>query len=132
MRSIFLVLLLSGCGAPALTVANHVGLVVQSAALACDWGQTRRAAEIHWETETKFLYEKNAVLGPTPTTSAVDAYFIGMIGLGALAWRLLPSRYKLLASIAIIAIQTDAVSYNLGYGGHDLGICGVGTTDDRR
>lgn len=125
-RSAILVLLLSGCGAPALTIANHVGLVVQSTAIACDWGQTRRASEMGWRVGGKQLVENNLVLGETPGPAAVDVYFLVAIGAAAFAWHVLPRRWRMLAPLTVGLLQADSIAHNLGREGVDLGVCGLG------
>ena len=112
--------LASGCaGASGWTVAGHVGLGVQTAALACDWGQTRRAASAGWKTQA----ESNPLMGREPTTHAVDAYFLGTIAASALVWYVLPKRWKVLVPLAIVAVQADSIAHNAR--AQDLGMCGV-------
>lgn len=118
-------MLAAGCGASGLTIANGIGLGAQTAVLACDWGQTRRAAEMGWVYKRMLLEEESPILGRTPSPAAVDLYFLGAIAATALAWRLLPRRWRLTVPVVVVALQAQAITHNLGRGGIDLGICGV-------
>lgn len=138
MRFAALVVMLAGtgcAGASGLAVANGLGLGVQTAALACDWQQTRRASEMGWRVGDKQLGEDNPVLGETPTPMAVDAYFLAAAVAAGLAWYALPRRLRLLAPLAVVALQASSIAHNVGGGGVDLGVCGLGDpslTADRR
>lgn len=124
MRALLLLALLSGCGAPALTIANGVALGVQSAALACDWQQTRRASEAGWPGK---MTERNQVIrvmdGSKPASSAVDAYFIGALALSALGWYVIPRRWRIIVPIVITSVQLDAIVHNTKT--PLLGVCGI-------
>lgn len=130
MRAALLVLLLSGCGASGLAVANGVGLGASTAALACDWAQTRAHAANGWRQ----VQESNPIMGARPSPSKVDAYFIGAAALSVLAWRLTPRRYRLAIPIAITLVQaraivrTASVSDRLPDGSldYDPGFCATG------
>lgn len=122
-----------GCAASGLTIANGVGLGVSSGALACDWNQTRGAAEREWieryPTEqgygSRVMSERNPIIGPTPSTGRVDAYFAAALGLTVLAWRLTPRRYRWAVPAAVTAIQIAAITSNV-VGGAQLPLCGIG------
>ena len=59
------------------------------ATLAVDWGQTRHIAK-----NPERFYEKNRILGASPSVGKVDAYFLGaMVGTVAVA-HLLPTDYR--------------------------------------
>jgi hypothetical protein len=119
-------ILATGCaGASGLTIANRVGLGVQTAALACDWGQTRSYAADGWSlghTEGNPII--TAMGSNQPSTAVVDAYFLAMVGLSALGWYVLPPRYKLVVPIVITAIQADAVVHNLTRKVGATSVCG--------
>lgn len=128
MRPLLLAILLSGCGVPALTIANHVGLGVSSAALACDWHGTRAIAEAGWgeyrdaHGDRRERYESNPMLGPEPALGTVDAYFLTMLGASVLGWYVLPKRYRLVVPLLVTAIETKAVVNNVV---NRVGVCGV-------
>lgn len=110
----------SGCAAGGLTVANGVGLGLSTGALACDWQQTRRFAEVDWRQpvpganpEANALYrwsESNPILGPHPSTTAVDGYFAASLAVSLLAWRMLPRRWRIAVPIAVTALQVKAIA----------------------
>ncbi len=124
----------AGCGASGLTIANHVALGVSSSALACDWQQTRRFAEVDWRQpvpganpEAHAFYrwsESNPMLGSHPSTGEVDAYFAGALAATLIAWRLLPQRYRIVVPIAVTAIQAKAIA-NTVDSGFQPGLCGA-------
>lgn len=120
MRSVLLVVLLCGCGVAPLTIANGTALGVSSAALACDWSQTRAHASDGWMNH----YEDNAILGTTPSPRAVDAYFAGALVAHALAWYLVPERYRSLIPTLVLGVQLAPIAENVrmsGLCGFDVG-----------
>src|SRR5262245_1850875 len=129
LQILVLVLTTSGCsGARALTIVNHGGLVAQSTALVCDWGQTRRAAALaatgeNWRSDTP--YESNPIMGGRPTTSTIDLYFFAALGLSAAAWRVLPRRWRFLVPVAVLALEADPIASNFQLDRADLGFCGI-------
>lgn len=104
------------------TIVNRSGLVLQSAAITCDWGQTRRVAGEGWGAR----YDMNPIIGPRPATSTVDAYFASALLVSALAWHLLPRRWKPAVSLAVLAVQADSIYWNISrVHSTDLGTCGI-------
>lgn len=97
---------------------NRAALVASTAALACDWAQTRAAAERGW---MRGLYEENPVLGPRPDPGLVDVYFLTSMIVNATAWVVMPPRYRL-AFFAVAAVQVPNLSENADWG---LGVCGL-------
>ena len=112
---------------------NHVAMIAGAAALACDWSQTREAARRDWiertPTENGFrsnVYsERNPILGSTPSTGTVDAYFAIALGLTALAWHFVPDRYRWTVPAGVLAIQATAIASNT-MGSAGLPLCGIG------
>lgn len=131
MRAVLVVLLLSGCGASGLGIANGTALGISTAALACDWAQTRSFAEIGWQSRIDALrvqpyHEANPIMGETPSPGAVDAYFLGALALNAAAWFLVPRRWRMAIPIAVTLVQAGAISNTLDRSGHDPGLCASG------
>lgn len=99
-------LMLTGCGAGGLSVANGVGLGAISVTLACDWRQTRAFASEGWT----YQLESNPILGERPTTQSVDAYFLAAMVAATAVWRLTPRKWRLLPALAIVALQVKAIA----------------------
>jgi hypothetical protein len=97
---------------------NRAILVASTLALACDAGQTMRAARGGWNGQT----EGNPVMGERPDQALVAGYFVGAIAVNAIAWLATPERYKSIAPLAVIAVQEQAIDGNIKTG---LGICGI-------
>lgn len=126
--------LAGGCGAGGLAIANGTALGVSSAALACDWQQTRRFAEVDWRQpvpgarpEANAFYrwsESNPMLGPHPSTTTVDLYFAAALAVTAVAWKLMPSRYRWIVPVAVTAIQIKAINETVGTDFRP-GLCGT-------
>lgn len=129
-----MVLAQAGCGTGGLAIANVAGLGVSTAALACDWQQTRRFAEVGWwqpvpgaNPKAKAFFrwrESNPIIGPHPTTTTVDLYFLAALGVSVLAWRLTPARWRLLVPLAVTAIQVKAIGNTVGTD-FQPGLCGT-------
>jgi hypothetical protein len=127
MRAVFLLALLSGCGAPALTIANGVGLGVQTAALACDWSSTRSVAERGWvDAQGRGQHESNPAIqamgGRKPAPNVIDGYFLGVVALSAIGWYVMPRRYRFVVPLLVTAIEAKAVYNNVV---HRTGVCGL-------
>lgn len=119
VRVVVLVLLLGGCGANRLAAANWTGLSLSSAALACDWEQTRQEAEDHWKF---FRFEHNPVLGRTPSAERVNVYFFGAAVINAAIWLALPGAWRSVYGFAVAGIQTKSIAVNVDRG---LAPCGI-------
>lgn len=114
MRALVLaVVMLTGC-----STAGRVALVASTAALACDWAQTRGHAELGWGG----YREMNPMLGSTPTTATVDGYFAVSAGLNALIWLAMPRRFKAIVPAMVTAVQVDTIRGNIRGGTH---LCGL-------
>lgn len=126
MRAALLALLLVGCSN---VHVNRAALYASTAALACDWGQTRGAAELNWQYAT----EENPIMGPTPTTGTVDGYFaiIGMVNV--LLFAAMPRRYRWIVPTVITGVQTTQIVRNVQMNANnihagvtrDIGVCGL-------
>ena len=111
-RLLALTLLLSvGC-----TAMNRTMLAVSTASLVCDWGQTHHFAAGGWKNSE----EINVVLGPKPTTKAVDVYFAGVIFTNVLLWMVMSKSLKSLVPFGVTVVQTDVIINNMP----DGGLCG--------
>ncbi len=117
MKQIILLLVLaSGC--VSLTRVNQGLLVASTAALACDWGQTHRAAANGWGE----FHEANPVMGTHPDTGVVNAYFVGTIAMNAIIWAVLPKAFKGIPAAGVIGFQTNTIINNTR---NIPGVCGL-------
>lgn len=117
---IVLVVVLIGCRPGGLTALNGAALGASTAALLCDWGQTRSLASDGWGRTR----ETNPLMGERPTTTVVDTYFAVTILINATIWRTVPKRYRWIAPSAVAASQARSISRNMD----DLsnpGFCGL-------
>ena len=124
VRILVLVVILGGCGASGLTIANGTALGVSSASLLCDWAQTRRASDAGWTMQ----HEQNPIMGRDPSSRTVDAYFLGAAALNVLAWRLMPRRWRVVIPSIVFVVQADSIRSNIAEsrpGWTDMGVCGV-------
>lgn len=92
-------------------------LAMSTAALACDWGQTHSAAAEGWRDR----HEGNPVMGLTPTTARVNAYFAGVAAINIGLWLVMPKRYKSIVPVALAAAEVMQVRSNL----NSIGLCGA-------
>lgn len=92
---------------------NRAALIASTAALACDWRQTRGYAEQGWRDGAR---ETNPMLGRTPSTSAVDLYFAGAAAVNIVLWSVLPQRWSITAPTTVLAVQANAVYRNINNG----------------
>lgn len=97
---------LAGCSMPR---ASRAALGANLAALACDWSQTRSWAELGWHRPER---ERNPLLGPTPSTEAVDVYFLGAAAALVAAWHVLPERYRLIGLAGLGIAQARTIRIN--------------------
>lgn len=113
IRVLLVALALFCGGACSLRAANTATLVASTAALACDWGQTRgvasAASEGRWTLD---YWEENPVMGPRPSTGDVDLYFAAAAALNAAAWVAIPRRYRWIIPSVVLAVQTAAIVQN--------------------
>lgn len=111
--------LASGC---ANVHVNRAALVMSTAMIACDWAQTDSEAATQWSN----YYEKNPIIGLTPTRGEVAAYFTAAVVLNAAVWYLLPERYRAIVPAGVSVIQMKSIAHNIPR----VGVCGL-TTGDR-
>lgn len=111
----------AGAGADGWTIANGVGLGAQTAALACDWQQTRSYAVDGW----RGYAETNPVMGRKPAPGVVDAYFLSIWTASALGWHVLPRRYRFIAPLIVVGIQADTIRHNLTVPSGQASFCGL-------
>lgn len=109
MRALVVVLVLC-CGC---ATANRAAIVASTAALACDWAQTRRMAASGWPG----TYEDNPVLGMRPGVSRVEMYFASVAIANIALYLLLPERYRAVVPTAVTAAQVHSVAQNVEHSG---------------
>lgn len=119
MRAIAIALALSACTSAQRRYVNPMALAVSTAALACDFGQTRQAAARGWEGQ----HEANPIMGPTPSQTTVGLYFASAAALNAVAWWLTPERWRSAAPTGVVVLQANVVGRNLD--GKRLSPCGL-------
>lgn len=95
----------AGCS---LRRINQASLMIATATIACDWAQTRSVAEDGWGSR----FEENPILGPSPSTEEVDAYFGAVVVAHFLVWRRIPSSFRWVLPVAISAVQIMAIVDN--------------------
>ena len=102
-------------GACSLRAVNTGTLVASTAALACDWGQTRgvAAAGGAWKDGSK--WEMNPIMGPTPSTGTVDLYFAAVAAANVGLWTVMPRRLRWIVPSIVLAAQIHAVSGNIDF-----------------
>jgi len=99
------VALMAGCSARSF---DRSTLITSTAMLAWDWSQTRGMAERGWAG----MEEDNPILGPTPDTRGVDAYFASTIAINFVLWMVLPPRWRSVIPVAVTAVQARTVMDN--------------------
>ena len=109
-----LLILLSAC-APTV---GRVTLATSTAALACDWLQTRQSAVDGWPD----LREANPILGPKPDAASVDAYFFTVALTNVVLYALLPRSVDWVIPSAVTAVQLRTIRGNWAY---TRGPCGL-------
>lgn len=85
--------------------------IVTTAVIVLDWGQSRDI------TQRDDIYEKNKHLGPYPSRSEVNEYFIARIISNSILHRVLPEKYLLVYQVYTVADHGMAVIEN-----HQLGL----------
>lgn len=124
MRLFLVAALLSGC---TNVHVNRAALVASTAALACDWNKTYRAANNGWRNGIR---ERNPMLGTTPSTTAVSAYFASTIVINAAIWIAIPPKWRSALPLAVMASQiaNEIVDYRANSddpNSSDMPICGM-------
>lgn len=114
---LLLLVLVAGSVACGNVRVNRATLIASTAALVCDWGQTRGAASGGWRTGI----EVNPIMGPTPTVRSVDTYFMGAIMINAGLWLLTPERWRSAVPIAVTGVQVHTIAGNVSRG--TTGLC---------
>lgn len=120
-RLLVLATLISGC-----VHADRVALATSTATLVCDWMSTHSGVGATRGPDAMAPYgyavhEQNPLLGPDPSTSAIDAYFATSIALNAAVWALLPERARAPFGIGVAAVETYAIAGNVEWSG----VCGL-------
>lgn len=99
-------------------------LVASTAALACDWAQTRGVSQGSWMsrgTYTSGIKEYNPLLGAAPSPRALDVYFASAAVINAALWVALPKRYRAIIPGIVIAAESRTIYNNIPY----TGMCGL-------
>ncbi len=87
---------------------NRTALVTSTAALACDWAQTRASAAEGWNQ----FVEENPVMGASPSVRVVDAYFLTVAAINTTIWYLLPERFKSVLPVGVTVAQAKTIHHN--------------------
>lgn len=110
---IFVATALSGCLTRGLTnrqhkTANNTLMGITGALLACDYGQTLYAAHDGWDKHK----EHNPLLGTSPTTSTLTAYFMAIMTVGGVASAKAPEWLRSTIYTTVLIGQTTMVLGN--------------------
>lgn len=92
---------------------NASTLAVSTAVTLCDWNQTRHAAARQWHVGELPQWENNPILGRSPTVSAVNVYFTSSLIVNAVAWYLMPARWKSVIPGFLIGAESATVIGNM-------------------
>jgi len=111
-----LVAMFALCAGCANVYVNGSTLAASTAALACDWVQTRSAAERGWHIGELPQHEANPLLGSAPSTRVVDTYFVSAIAVNAALWLALPRRWKSVLPGVIIGSEAVTIVGNSSSG----------------
>jgi hypothetical protein len=84
--------------------------LLYSAFVIADWGQTRDIATRDDHREA------NKIMGPEPSLSTVNTYFVSILILNYLAVDYMPAKYRPYFQTISIAIHADAVYHNYSIG----------------
>lgn len=107
---IILMLTLIGCSSgQSQRRINRATFVAGIAGLACDYGQTRHAASQGWVEYS----EANPIMGPTPSTGEVTAYFLGAALINTAVYLLTPERYRAIPQVGLTGVQAVAIRRNV-------------------
>jgi hypothetical protein len=89
---------------------DYATIVVSTAALVADWGQTACTAYKGWG----FTHEVNPLMGSErPSVAAVTTYSAVVIALNLVAWKVLPPKWRSVIPSGVIAVQSYAVFSNM-------------------
>ena len=93
---------------------TRMSFVIEGSALVAlilDWKQTLKIAR------NPLLYsETNKILGKHPSVAEVNRYFIAVIALQILAYKMLPSDYALAMAAVVAGVETWQVLENKKHG----------------
>lgn len=103
-------LLFTGC-----TTFDHATMVASTATLACDWAQTHGQANDGWSE----YYEKNPVLGDSPSASSIDTYFAAVAVFNIGVWLVLPPKWRSIIPTLITVAETRTIFRNIP----NTGVC---------
>lgn len=56
--------------------------------------------------------EANPILGSSPSDSAVVAYFAGTMAVTAVVWYLLPSTWRTILPVTVLAVEIPQIAHN--------------------
>lgn len=109
--SVLALALLAGC-----VHMDRAMLVTSTATLACDWMQTRAVAQ----AAPSYDWERNPMLGKTPSVGQVDAYFAGSALANLALWAIIPEKWRAAAPAVLTATQIYTIADNT----KTIGVCG--------
>ena len=124
-----LVVAFVGC-APTLRIAAAATELLAEGSLACDATSTRAAMKAPSRFTGGVKFEENQLLGPDPSIDDEVAYF-GAIGAGLAGLNYVFTLgvnhaagdvWRIIANVAILAIEADAIANNDTVGAHGCGL----------
>lgn len=101
-------------------VVDVTALVASTAALACDWGQTRGVSQGGWMSGGTFTgntKEYNPLLGASPSPRTLDLYFATTVVINAALWVALPKRWRSIVPAAVVGAEARTIYRNIPYTG---------------
>jgi len=99
----------AGC-TPTWKHADRTMFVMAAASIACDWGQTRSAADENWSGGR---HEANFMMGPAPDVGTVDAYMGMMLATTTLVWLVLPHKVGPFVMGGIVGAEANTIYGNM-------------------
>jgi len=102
----------------ACTHVNRATLIASTAALACDWAQTRSFAERGWALRSAYggdylpKLETNPIMGTAPSPMTVDLYFAGIAIANVALYLVVPESYRWLAPAVLTVSGARAIQNN--------------------
>lgn len=104
---------LAGCGARSAKVMDVSTMVASNVMLAADATYTVRVARDRWSGGRHEIgMPALQIMGPTPSASAVGAYFVGAIAVNTALWIALPPKWRSIIPGMIIGAQADALAWD--------------------
>lgn len=120
-RLLILIVMASGCAGTfggervrrTMRAANVATLVASTAMIALDACQTHSAAREGWSDGRQEGGNSRVIMGSHPSETMVVSYFAGVAVANAVAWYLMPERWRSVLPAAIVAVQIPTVVGNM-------------------